>query len=88
MCSKLARVSKRVLKVNLKRPMTKRVMSVQYMPQIIDLVSTNQVNIDAIKNIARDTVICECSSIIIQTAIVVINVKRVQNMLKDVESYE
>ena len=88
MCSKLMRVSKRVIKVNLKRPLAKRIVTVQYIPQAIDLVCTQQVNMDSIEQMTRDIFICECSSIAIQTALVMINVKRVQNALKDVDSYK
>lgn len=85
MCRKVVRVSRKVLQVNFKRPLSRRVVSVQYIPQLIDLVSTNQINIHSLQQIARDTAICEVSSLAIQTAIILINIKRVQDALKSKE---
>lgn len=82
MCKKVMRVSRKVFNVNIRKPLTKRVVTVQYIPQLIDLVSTNQINMHSFQQIARDTAICEVSSIAIQTAVILINIKRVQDVLK------
>jgi hypothetical protein len=39
----------------------------------------------SLQQIARDTAICEVSSLAIQTAIILINIKRVQDALKSKE---
>lgn len=82
--NKLVRVSRRVTTKHFRQPLTKKFVTLKYVPSLVDTVVTRDVDVQTVEHFARDVMLIEGITLAVKIAIVMFNVESKKYMYEDV----
>ena len=82
--NKLVRVSRRVTARHFRQPLTRKFVTLKYVPSLVDTFVTRDVDVQAIEHFARDVVLIEGITLAVKISIVMFNLESKKYMYEDV----
>jgi hypothetical protein len=82
--NKLVRVSRKVTVRHFRQPLTKKFVTLKYVPSVVETVVTRNVDIQTVEHFARDVVLVEGITLAVKIAIVMFNLESKKYMYEDV----
>ena len=82
--NKLVRVSRKVTVRHFRQPLTKKFVTLKYVPSVVETVVTRNVDIQTVEHFARDVVLVEGITLAVKVAIVMFNLESKKYMYEDV----
>ena len=82
--NKLVRVSRKVTVRHFRQPLTKKFVTLKYVPSVVETVVTRNVDIQTVEHFARDVVLVEGITLAIKIAIVMFNLESKKYVYEDV----
>lgn len=82
--NKLVRVSRRVTTRHFRQPLTRKFVTLKYVPSLVDTFVTRDVDMQAIEHFARDVVLIEGITLAVKISIVMFNLESRKYMYEDV----
>lgn len=82
--NKLVRVSRRVTAKHFRQPLTKKFVTLKYVPSVVETFVTRDVDIQTVEHFARDVMLIEGITLAVKIAIVMFNVESKKYMYEDV----
>jgi hypothetical protein len=85
---KLVRVSRKVTTGHFRQPLTKKFVTLKYVPSVVETVVTRNVDIQTVEHFARDVVLVEGITLAVKIAIVMFNLESKKHVCEDVRGPE
>jgi hypothetical protein len=85
---KLVRVSRKVTTRHFRQPLTKKFVTLKYVPSVVETVVTRNVDIQTVEHFARDVVLVEGITLAVKIAIVMFNLESKKHVCEDVPGPE
>ena len=82
--NKLVRVSRKVTVRHFRQPLTKKFVTLKYVPSVVETVVTRNVDIQTVEHFARDVVLVEGITLAVKIAIVMFNLESKKYVYEDV----